>query len=83
LLLALLSPSCNLLHHQELARASSGAQKFNPSSFSKKKKKMVFFVLSFAGILSSSTKLLQLLLQIPTKLPNETKTQNNKNNKKA
>jgi len=39
--------------------------------------------LSFAGILSSSTKLLQLLLQIPTKLPNETKTQNNNNNKKA
>jgi hypothetical protein len=80
-LLALLSPSCNLLHHQELARASSRAQEFNPSSFSKEKK-MVFFVLGFPGILSSSTKLLQLLLQIPTKLPNETKTQNNNNNNK-
>jgi hypothetical protein len=43
LLLALLSPSCNLLHHQELARASSGAQEFNPSSFSKKKQIGFFF----------------------------------------
>jgi hypothetical protein len=56
LLLALLSPSCNLLHHQELARASSGAQEeFNPSSFSKKKK-IGFFCFWFSWNLKQQHK---------------------------